>query len=95
MNKKQFWLMWVLALIVVLMVLFPPWRGRTHESAPPTVILRYAPIWSYHWDIDQYSRNITAWRTGIDLGRFSVQLVGLAALGTALMITFGRRRGAE
>jgi len=94
MNRKQFRLMWALALVVVLMVTFPPWRGYAY-SIKRNVAGSYYPVWSVSFVAfgprQGDGKGEPLFRTGIDLYRLGAQLFGLGALGTALMITFGRR----
>ena len=75
MNSRQMKVLWAGAIIIALMILFPPMRCYWSPKYPLWHI-RYAPIWSEPEDMRVYA-------VPIDLSRLVPQIFGVCLL-TAL-----------
>jgi len=82
---------WIFALVIALLVAFPPWvgfLGRTAEYPSREAVLWHSPLWHRPEGPGR------AWTVHVDYGRLLMEIVGAESLVIALYLSWVGRPGA-
>jgi len=88
MNKKQYYVLWVVGLLLVLVLMFPPWKVaitlQGHSVAYPI---------GYHFlfTLPHRRHNIPNLGLSIDIVRLAVEILLVIVVGGSAFLTAGRK----